>query len=155
MQQTEAELRADHAAEIERLKTAHAAELLRVKEEHAEEINEHAAMLYDQHAHEMHHVKYYSRQHFAREVQEIIDACESSYAILPTAVKDMHAALLKRYGYKTHMVILVDGAFDCYYNKEREQHLCDVQANWAVWHFTDREMKNLGIPLPEEVAQNA
>lgn len=155
MTQTENEIRADHAAEIERMNTAHAAEILRLKEEHAEEINEHAAMLHDHRAHELHHALYNNRQGFLREVQDIITAHEANYGNIPASIKDMHAALLKRYGYKTHMVILVDGAFDCYYNKEREQHLSDVQANWAVWHFTDREMKNYGIPLPAEETENA
>lgn len=152
MTQTENEIRADHAAEIERMNTAHAAEILRLKEEHAEEINEHAAMLYDQHAHEMHHARYNARKSFVRALQGI-DALLSSARATP--VKDRVTAVLKCYGYKTHMVILVDGAFDCYYNKEREQHLSDVQANWAVWHFTDREMKNYGIPLPAEETENA
>lgn len=148
MKPTEKEMRADHAAEIERLKAAHAAEIA--------EWQESDDIMTGQWQHTLHRDKHAMRCQFVRELKYALEQSATFGAQRQLEVlQDGLQKLIDRHGFETYHVITVGDEFIGYYDAEVEQKLCDEGKLWRVWYLSKAEMKYHGFPLPEEVAQNA
>jgi hypothetical protein len=148
MMPTVEEMLADHAAEIERLKTAHAAEIV--------EWQESDDIMTGQWEHTLHRAQHSMRMQFVRELKHALEQSATFGASRQLEVlQDGLQTLIARHGFETYHVITVDDKFVGYYDADLEQKLCDEGKLWRVWYLSKGEMNYHGFPLPEEVAQNA